>query len=396
MIFKILIIGVIASFSQLLASPLEVAAIEGTIQSHKPKAIAVLSEDQRIRQLAYHAFNTHGAFDLKKTPQYTLRLTPAGATSVMLEVLDGKAAQTIFSQIIHGHSKDNAILRACDIAVTKLTGDPGYFAGTIAFISNRTGKSEVYLSDLFLQQVRQITAHKSDTLTPHLSPDGTKITYTSYFNSGFPDLFLYDSKAQQIQPIAAYKGTNTGGVFDPYGSRMAMVLSAKGNPEIFLANASGKNAQRLTTNRSIESSPSWSPDGNRLVFTSDQGGAPQIYEMDIHKKSMTRLPTNISRYCSEPDWNPVHEELIAFTASNASGFQVALYDRNTRQSRWLTAGGGDNLQPCWLNDGRHLLFTQRAGDINLLHIMDVQTGKITALHASEFGNTSQADFVYQQ
>lgn len=379
----------------LQAQPIELPEISGQWEGDV-KPIVIDSAQSEVARLAKYAFGVHGAFHVEtKGGLFTLRLTPDGDRAVKLDILSGVPAKVQFSERVEGESLSNATLRACDVAVRKLTGEPGFFAGELAFISDRGGVRELYCSDLFFQNVRRLTNHHAKTVSPHWSPDGNSITYTSYFKSGFPDLFLYDVKASRVRPLATFKGTNTGGVYDPMGSRMALVLSASGNPELYLANASGKNLKRLTNNRSLEASPTWSPDGQSLIFTSDRGGAPQLYEMSVAGGPMKRLPTNISRYCAEADWNPVHPELVVFTASNAGGFQLALYDRKTRQSRWLTAGGGDNIEACWLNDGRHLVFTQRSGKTQRLHIMDVKTGAIRPLHSLKFGNVSQAAFLYR-
>ncbi len=362
----------------------------------KAKTLSVVSSDVKIQQMAQRAFDIHGAFAVKDSGgQFTVRLTPETEAFIKLEILSGTPASVSFSQSVRGSDKENATLKACDVAVMKITGEPGFFAGKIAFVSDRNGGSrEIYESDLFLQKARRITNHNSNSLSPHLSPDGSKITYTSYFNTGFPDLFIYDATAGRISKLASFDGTNTGGVFDPTGNRMIMVLSSSGNPELYVANGSGQNPKRITTNRSLETSPSWSGDGKRIVFTSDQGGSPQIFEMDVADGSSSRLSTNISHYCSEADWNPLYPELVVFTAANSKGFQLAIFNRSTREARWLTDGGGDNIEARWMNDGRHIIFTQRASKSTRLHVMDVESKKISPLHSSKFGNSSQASFAY--
>ena len=91
-----------------------------------------------------------------------------------------------------------------------------------------------------------------------------------------------------------------------------------------MSDSRGKNIRRLTTNKSLETSPSWSPDGRRLVFSSDALGKPQLYEISSSGGPTRRIPTNISSYCSEPVWNPVDENLIAFTTAEHGGFQITL------------------------------------------------------------------------
>lgn len=378
----------------LSAQSIQLEPITG-IWEGKTKPISITSSDARALQLARHAFGVHGAFHVRDDGGFfTIRLTPQSDTQILLEILSGNPAEVQFSQKVSGSDKDDTILRACDLAVRKITGDPGFFAGQLVFISDRTGKPEVYRSDLFFNKIFRITQHNNLTLSPHWSPDANRVTYTSYFRTGFPDLYLYDRISGKVTLLAGFKGTNTGGVFDPFASRMALVLSSAGNPEIYIANVTGQQPRRITNNRSIEASPTWSPDGRSLIVTSDTGGSPQLYMISADGGSLKRLGTNISHYCSEPDWNPIHPELVVFTASNAKGFQLALHNMESGESRWLTAGGGDNIEPVWLSDGRHIVFTQRAGSQQRLHVMDVESGKISPLHATRFGNSSQADFVY--
>ena len=96
----------------------------------------------------------------------------------------------------------------------------------------------------------------------------------------------------------------------------------------------------------------------------------------------------------EPAWNPVEDNLIAFTAAVAGGFQIAVYDRKARRSEILTSVSGFAVEPEWLSDGRHLVFTQKQGRAKRLMVLDSKTKKISALHTPNFGDASSATFVY--
>ena len=109
---------------------------------------------------------------------------------------------------------------------------------------------------------------------------------------------------------------------------------------------------------------------------------------------MRRLPTNVSGYCSEPAWNSVDKNLIAFTAAVAGGFQIAVYNRRMGQSEILTSVPGSAVEPEWLSDGRHILFTQKHKGKKRLMILDSRSKKISMLHRPDFGETSSATFVY--
>jgi TolB protein len=86
--------------------------------------------------------------------------------------------------------------------------------------------------------------------------------------------------------------------------------------------------------------------------------------------------------------------LIAFTAGVGGGFQIALYDASKGGAEIITSGGGDAIEPAWLNDGRHLVFTKRAGGRTRLMILDTVSKQVRALHVPSFGDASSASFVY--
>ena len=361
--------------------------------------IALESKDGGVLSLATKAFETHGYYRLAPADeaQYILSLERLGADAVEVRIRPGSSDRDqdqVRRRVTVDECWKEAVLRACDFAVTQTSGLPGYFAGKLAFVGERKGNKEIFTSDLFFQKVQQVTSDGADSLLPRWSPDGRQLLYTGYFKSGFPDIFLLDVWTGQRRSFAAYKGTNTGACFDPSGSRVAMILSPNGNPELYIADANGGSLKRLARTRGIESSPSWAPDGQRLVVTSDGIGKPQLYEITVDGGRLQRLPTDISGYCAEPVWNPLYPNLIAFTAAEGRRFQVALYDAQQRKSRFLTQCPEDCLEPRWIHDGRHLLYTQRTGKSKQLFIIDTETGKATPLHSTSFGPASQCDFVY--
>ena len=122
-------------------------------------------------------------------------------------------------------------------------------------------------------------------------------------------------------------------------------------------------------------------------------GSPQIYKISASGGKMQRVYTKISGSCTEPDWNPVHPHLIAFTIAQGGKFQIAVYDSKTGASNVITTGGSSTL-PRWTNDGRHIVFTKSYGKERSLYIVDSETGKQTSLHSKNMGSCSEADFLY--
>lgn len=357
--------------------------------------VLIASDQADLRQAAEQAFGVHGGFRVvrdRAAANFVFTFRGAGGTRVGLDISSGNPLQSQYQETVTGTNRLNGLYRAADLAVAKTSGQPGFFAGQLAFVGQRTGSKEVYSSDLFLNEVVQLTRDGSDSVGPRWSPDGQKILYTSYYRSGFPDIFVIDVTNRRRDPFVSVRGTNTGARFSPDGGRVAMVLSGEGNPELYVSNRNGQQIRRLTRTNAVQSSPAWSPDGSRIVFTSDRDGRPQLFTVSATGAGMSRIPTNLSGYCAEPDWNTRFPNLIAFTAAVDRRFAVAVYDFSKRESRFLTTGPADAVEPRWTNDGRHLIYTARTSNSSTLMLLDTQTGRSSPLSNRNLGKVAQADF----
>jgi TolB protein len=361
--------------------------------SVRARTIQVFGEPAGLADQAARLFDLHGGFErVGNRSDFTFRFVANGANGVSLSI--GSRGKELWQGSFQGSTQREALFAAADVAVTKTLGIPGFFQSSIAFVSDRTGHAEIYKADILFQAVRQLTRDRSQCLSPDLSPDGKTLLYTSYHGTGFPDIYKIDLASGKRSVFAGFKGTNTGATFSPDGRSVAMILSGSGNSEVYLSNTEGRQLRRLTRSTSLEAGPCWSPDGRRLAFTSDQMGGPQIFAMDVQGRSMSRVRTDISRNCSEPAWNPRDSTQIAFTAAIAGEFEVAVYSFKEGRSQIISKGSGDAVHPAWLNDGRHLVYTERTPRYTRLMILDTITGKRARLSPVELNNAQEASPVY--
>jgi TolB protein len=355
------------------------------------------AEDDEVHALARRAVELHGGLRLVDAESarfvFNLSREAPAASGVSLEILASGSGDRLARNRADAGRVGDSVAGVLDFAVERILGLKGFFSGQLTFIKAEEDHSEVFYGDMLFQSVRQLTTHRSDSIFPHWRPDGGAIAYTSYFRSGFPDVFLANLASRSTTPVASFRGSNTGGVFSPDGQRLALVLTADGSPELFLAGPKGGEPRRLTTNNSLEASPTWAPDGQRLAFAGDPRGRPQIYVIATGGNSPRRLPTDISGYCAEPVWNPVNPNEIAFTANMGGTFQTAVYDLRRRESRLVSRGSRDVVEPAWLADGRHLVVTVRERQGRRLHVLDSLTGRLTPLHSRQLGETAQADYL---
>jgi TolB protein len=357
--------------------------------------ISVVSSDTVLAQLMQNAFALHGAFESSSAVpvQYVLRFEPAEANHVAVTVESRAGGGVIFQTEATGATTLDAAYRAGDAVVEKLTHKPGFFAGKLAFVSQRTNYREIYVSDLLGQEISHHTSDRSTSADPHFSPDGAKLLYTGYYRTGFPDIILYNLTTDARTTFASFEGTNTGGAFSPDGRQVAMILSTKeGATEVFVADAAGKNIVRLTRDtKSSKASPTWSPDSQRIIFSADPRGAPLLYEIAA-AGSLRPLPPELptgGSYCADPAWNPRDANQVAFMEEQGAQFFIAVYDRQKRLSQVFSEAEGS--APCWLNDGRHLIFTHRLSGKDQLYILDTETHQVRQLTTR---GASEATFVY--
>jgi TolB protein len=355
--------------------------------------VRVSGTTSELNVLAQLAFKSHGRYRrVLSGYAYDIRFSPVGAASVRVEITKGAAGTPVLSEVVTGANPYNALLRAADLAVEKTNGLglKGFFASKLAFIGEHTGKPEVYISDLFFSpgEVKQVTHNRALALLPRWSPDGGKVIYTSYYKSGFPDIYLLDVGSARSDVFISVKGTNQGAHFSPDGRQVAMVLSGTGTTEIWLSDAQGHGLVRRTRSDAVKASPCFSPDGSRLVFSCEPG--PQLYIIPVSGGEARRVTMGISRYCAEPDWSRANPNKIAFTMREVNGkYQIAVLDLSTGKSEQVSHAPFDGTEPAWLPDGRHLVYTARDRTTSVLCILDTETGQSTPISQS-LGSCLQA------
>ena len=337
--------------------------------------VRVSASTAELDTLARIAFSTHGRYKLVASGHaYDIKFTAVAPTQVRVDITRGAAATPVASAVATGTTARHALLRAADEAVVRTNGLGlrGFFTARMAFVSQRTGKSEVYSSDLFLGDAKQLTRDGALAMWPRWSPDGSRIIYTSFFKTGAPDIYLLDPQTTRKDIFANYKGTNMGARFSPSGQQVVMIAGETPG-EIYIANAQGKNAVRKTRSDVSKSSPCWSPDSSQIVFAMGEP-SPQLYVMSAAGGAPRRLTTGYA-FSAEPDWNRVDRNKLVCTVRVGGGkFQIAVVELSTGKAEVVSKAAYDAMEPSWLADGRHVIYTVRDRRTSALAILDTVTG----------------------
>lgn len=284
---------------------------------------------------------------------------------------DGGSGSPVTEKAYRG--RDETFLRSMahkfsDALVSAFTGETGIAQTRIAFVSDRTGKKELYIMDYDGANVTQITRDRSIALTPRWSPDGKLITFVSY-RDGSPSLHSYVPVSGRRWPLLKLPGTTMSPAWSPKGDRLALSSSQSGDPDIYLADADGKNLHRVTFGMGADLSPSWSPNGQQIAFNSDRGGSAQIYLMNGDGSDQRRL-TFDGAYNTTPAFSP-KGDWVAHTCRVESGDHVCLISPDGARRVQLTTAAGGNDSPYWAPGGRHLVFSSNRGGDSHLYVIGV-------------------------
>jgi len=288
-------------------------------------------------------------------------------------------------------SLNRMIHRFADEAILWLTDKRGPFEARIAFVSNRTGRKEIYFADTDGRNVFQLTNTKKLNLSPTWL-GGNMLYYTGYDQAN-PDLYLIELSGKKSL-ISSQAGLNITPAAGPGGKKIALAMETPGNNlDIYIMNPDGTKRQRVTSHPAADLEPTWSPDGYHIAFVSDRTGSPQIYWIDLSKGSEgegnypLRL-TYYGNYNTSPAWSP-DGRYIAYSRRVGNQFDLFLIDLKAEEGRseiQLTNTPYNEEEPAWSPDSRMLIYSANPGgnyDIFMISIYRKEPIRITDWSSDE-------------
>src|SRR6202163_4829609 len=153
-------------------------------------------------------------------------------------------------------------------------GIPGICESKIYFVSDRSGHKEIWVMDYDGSNQKQVTHQGSISLSPRVSPDGSRLAFSSLTKSGW-EIMMYSLDLNRAVSFPHLGGTNLSPAWSGDGLKLAFSSSRAGEPEIYVSDASGGNLHRLTTAKGPDVSPSWNRKTNaQIAFVSGRTGLP--------------------------------------------------------------------------------------------------------------------------
>ena len=262
-----------------------------------------------------------------------------------------------------------------------ITGERGISATRIAFVDGT--KLKIIDSDGANERTI-VTANAA--LSPTWHPSGRYIAYVDANDQG-TRIAVVDLRTMRSRLLpATSRGLNITPVFTRDGKSLVWASGGDSPAELVMASFGTDDdtvAVPYVGRPGAETtSPSFSPDGKQMVFISPVPLTPQLYIMNVNGTGLRLLTPPIPgkrSYRTGPEWSPKGDE-IAFQ-QQMGDFQVWTISLKDRAMKQLTFDG-ENEDPSWAPDGRHMAITRRLGAIGeprSIWILDKQTGRLRQL-----------------
>ncbi len=282
-----------------------------------------------------------------------------------------------------------AVHSVSDEVVRWATGQPGMAASRIAFsMAVSEGVQELYIVDADGENMRRMTNYGSLTMSPAWSPDGSRIAFSS-FKSGDPRIHEVEIATGHERVIDVNRsGQPFTPTYHPNGREITFSVADGARSGLFSFDASQNCClSQLTGGRWNDLSPTYSPAGDWLAFNSNRLGTavPQVYVMPARggePELMSPFVYGQGGYFTSPDWAPEGDRVAFHGRYQRGRYQILIAEVSDRGRRVLQLTyEGNNEDPSWAPDARHLVFVgERSWGFGLF-VVDTVTGRLRPIVA---------------
>jgi Tol biopolymer transport system component len=309
-------------------------------------------------------------------------------------------------------------LFACgDVSEGTLHGQERNLHGQISVASAEDGDWELYLVNVGDQRAFRFTENLAYDSGLVWSPDGQSyVTTTEWLegetrevqrvmDDGSVEVVVEELTADrelmlgelegQVRFLTDNAASDQYAAWSPDGTRIAFSSDRSNfDSEIYTMDADGGNVTRLTTSAGEDWQPSWSPDGKQIVFASVRTGDWEIYTMDADGGNVTRL-TDRPGLDWTPEWSPDGTQIVyarrgapvelkivdgvAQGEAPVDTWDVFLMASDGDSVEQLTDDPGNDIEPTWSPDGKHIAFSSDRSGSQAVYVMDADGSRQEAI-----------------
>ncbi len=282
-----------------------------------------------------------------------------------------------------------AVHRVSDRLVEWIFEEPGMAASRIAFSRLMgEGVQEIYVVDSDGENLRRITNHGDISKSPAWHPSGQKLAYVRSVDLTPHKIFIRDLQTGRETVLNPGRdGQQATPAFHPNGRELAFGLMGYNRTGLFSYDVERDCClTHIQGGRWEDLSPTYSPDGRRVAFNSNRLGThiPQVYAVSARGGQADLVSPYVPGtpgYYTSPDWSPTGDWVAFHGRIDRYGqYQILVANVESRRPQVLKlTAEGNNEDPSWAPDGRHLVFSGERSYGYGLFVVDTGTGRIRPL-----------------
>lgn len=245
---------------------------------------------------------------------------------------------------------------------------------TSAFSQRRAAETDIVIIDRQREELRRLTPTAGSYRFPELSGDGSSLVVQGTEGPTYQsDVYLVDTNSLTPERIEIpWRVAGRAGCFIPTisgdGSTVSFVTyRPQPNRGWLKTIAVTPTAQISVTTPTWwkDCMPSWkialSPDGKRAAWERRELNDTKQLEVGLYIMQGGDKPTLIAKDAGEPALSAIS---CAFIAPDSNGiYQIFLHNLSSGNTRQLTEGDGDCLDPDISDDGKRIVFTSYASNL---------------------------------
>ena len=267
----------------------------------------------------------------------------------------------------------------------ELSGDASL--ASLAFASDRSGAGDIFV--MSPHSLFQLTDHPAGDWDPVWSPscaDATRTCYIAFTSqrSGDSEIWLMDDRGRNLRNVTQHPAWDYWPTWSPDGRQLAFISERDGDPELYIQAIDDSQAVQLTFNTESDRLPAWSPTGRQIAFAGVRQGIEEVYVIDLpparqppaRERAITDWPLN----GSAPTWSPDGERVafVGWDEDNHPGIYIVGRAGGDPQLVWKSSAWIGSIT--WVPDPRspgqegQLLFTSWQGGNHELYSLPAAGG----------------------